>query len=60
MACMFVTKVSKESTGHRCNEQGSVAEARFGIPQDIAAKTWSYLPVDMRCVMTALYRKALQ
>jgi ADP-ribosylglycohydrolase len=37
---------------------GSVAEARFGIPDDIAAKTWSYLPVDMRAVMTALYKKA--
>lgn len=37
---------------------GSIAEARFGIPEDIAAKTWSYLPVDMRAVMTHLYRKA--
>ena len=37
---------------------GSVAEARFGIPQEIAAKTWSYLPVDMRAVMTDLYAKA--
>ncbi len=37
---------------------GSVAEARFGIPQEIAAKTWSYLPVDMRSVMTSLYEKA--
>jgi len=37
---------------------GSVAEARFGMPDDIAAKTWSYLPVDMRAVMTALYKKA--
>ena len=34
---------------------GAVAEARFGIPQDIAAKTWAYLPGDMRQVMTALY-----
>jgi len=38
---------------------GSVAEARFGIPDDIAAKTWSYIPVDMRAVMTDLYKKAL-
>lgn len=38
---------------------GSVAEARFGIPDHIAAKTWSYLPVDMRAVMTDLYKKAL-
>ena len=37
---------------------GSVAEARFGIPQEIAAKTWSYLPRDMRAVLTALYAKA--
>lgn len=37
---------------------GSVAEARFGIPDDIAAKAWSFLPVDMRSVLTALYRKA--
>ena len=37
---------------------GSVAEARFGIPDDIAAQAWSFLPVDMRSVLTALYRKA--
>ena len=36
---------------------GSVAEARFGIPDDIAAKTWTYLPRDMRAVLTALYQK---
>lgn len=34
---------------------GSVAEARFGLPPDIAAKTWSYLPRDIREVMTELY-----
>ena len=34
---------------------GSVAEARFGIPQEIAAKAWSYLPRDIREVLTALY-----
>ena len=34
---------------------GSVAEARFGIPPEIAAKAWSYLPRDMRQVLTALY-----
>jgi ADP-ribosyl-[dinitrogen reductase] hydrolase len=34
---------------------GSVAEARFGIPQEIAAKAWSYLPRDMRQVLAALY-----
>jgi ADP-ribosylglycohydrolase len=36
---------------------GAVAEARFGIPQDIAAETWTYLPRDMRQVMTALYER---
>jgi ADP-ribosylglycohydrolase len=36
---------------------GSVAEARFGIPDDIAAKTWTYLPRDMRAVLTALYQQ---
>jgi ADP-ribosylglycohydrolase len=36
---------------------GAVAEARFGIPPDIAAQTWSYLPRDMRQVMTALYAR---
>lgn len=35
---------------------GSVAEARFGIPEIIAAQAWVYLPQDMRAVMTALYR----
>jgi ADP-ribosylglycohydrolase len=35
---------------------GSVAEARFGIPEAIAARAWVYLPQDMRAVMTALYR----
>ena len=35
---------------------GSVAEARFGIPEAIAAQAWSYLPQDMRAVMTSLYR----
>ena len=37
---------------------GSVAEARFGIPDDIAAKALAFLPVDMRSVMSALYKKA--
>jgi len=36
---------------------GSVAEARFGIPEEIAVKTWSYLPRDMREVLTGLYGK---
>lgn len=37
---------------------GSVAEARFGIPQEIAVKSWSYLPRDMREVLTALYERS--
>ncbi len=37
---------------------GSVAEARFGIQEEIAKKSWSYLPRDMRAVITALYQKA--
>lgn len=37
---------------------GSVAEARFGIPQEIAVKAWSYLPPDMREVLTALYERS--
>ena len=36
---------------------GSVAEARFGIPEEIAVKTWSFLPRDMRVVMTGLYQQ---
>ena len=36
---------------------GSVAEARFGIPEEIAAKTWSFLPQDMRVVLTGLYQQ---
>ena len=35
----------------------AVAAARFGIPQDIASKTWASLPCDMRQVMTALYNR---
>lgn len=34
---------------------GAVAEARFGIPDKIAKKTWLYLPAEMRRVMSALY-----
>ena len=32
-----------------------VAEARLGIPQNIAIKIWAHLPHDMRQVMTALH-----
>lgn len=35
---------------------GGVAEARFGMPQDIATQAWGYLPADMRRVISDLYR----
>jgi len=34
---------------------GSIAEARFGVPEPIALKTWSYLPQDMQEVLRRLY-----
>jgi ADP-ribosyl-[dinitrogen reductase] hydrolase len=37
---------------------GGVAEALFGIPVEIATKGWSYLPQDMREVLTHLYAMA--
>ena len=37
---------------------GGVAEALFGIPDDLAAKGWFHLPREMREVLTALYREA--
>ena len=37
---------------------GGVAEALFGIPDEIADKGWSYLTPDMRETLTLLYRKA--
>ncbi len=37
---------------------GGIAEARFGIPDDIAAEGWRRLPADMREVIAALYRRA--
>ena len=36
---------------------GGVAEAMFGIPDDIANEVWSKLPVDMRQVLTKLYEE---
>lgn len=35
---------------------GAVAEARFGLPDDIAAQAWNYLDRDMRRSLTDLYR----
>ena len=34
---------------------GGVAEARFGIPEDLAKEVWKMLPLDMRQVLTKLY-----
>ena len=34
---------------------GGIAEAKFGIPDDIAQMGWGFLPSDMRKVMTDLY-----
>lgn len=39
---------------------GGVAEALFGIPDDVADTAWAYLPTDMREALTLLYRKAGQ
>lgn len=37
---------------------GGVAEALFGIPEEIAHQGWSYLHQDMRETLTQLYHKA--
>lgn len=37
---------------------GGLAEARFGIPEELAAAGWSYLPQDMRDTLALLYEKA--
>lgn len=37
---------------------GGVAEALFGVPEDLASIGWSYLPQDMRLTLTVLYQKA--
>lgn len=36
---------------------GSIAEARFGLPDPIAVKTWSYLPEDMQALLARAYRE---
>ncbi len=36
---------------------GPVAEARFGIPQDIGAVAWARVPADMRRVIEQLYAR---
>jgi ADP-ribosyl-[dinitrogen reductase] hydrolase len=37
---------------------GPLAEARFGIPEDIAATAWAKVPKEMRSVIEALYASA--
>jgi ADP-ribosylglycohydrolase len=37
---------------------GGVAEALFGIPEDIAGDAWRRLPDDMRTMLTDLYARA--
>ena len=48
------------SLGGDCDTQaaiaGSLAEARFGIPEDIARLGWQYLPNDMRDVLLQAYQ----
>lgn len=39
---------------------GSVAEALFGIPDEIADNAWKLLPADMRQVLTELYERTGQ
>ena len=39
---------------------GGVAEAMFGIPEEIAERGWSYLPQEMGEVLTDLYKRAGQ
>ena len=34
---------------------GAVAEARFGLPTEVAAKAWGFLDRDMRAILTQLY-----
>ena len=37
---------------------GGIAEALHGIPDEIAAQAWLYLPKDMQVVISALYKEA--
>lgn len=36
---------------------GSIAEALHGIPDNIAAEAWGYLPKDIQAVISALYKE---
>jgi ADP-ribosyl-[dinitrogen reductase] hydrolase len=37
---------------------GGFAKAIHGIPNDIAAQAWTYLPKNMQAVMSDLYQEA--
>ncbi len=37
---------------------GGIAGALHGIPNDIAAQAWTYLPKDMQVVISVLYQEA--
>lgn len=37
---------------------GAIAEARFGVPQEIASQAWNRLPEEMREVLAKLYARA--
>lgn len=39
-----------------CACAGGIAEALYGIPEDVAAQGWSCLPDDMRTILRQLYR----
>ena len=34
---------------------GGIAEAMFGLPDEIAARAWGYLPDDMQAVIRHVY-----
>lgn len=38
---------------------GGIAEALFGIPEEIGQKGWAYLPDDMRAILTTMYQIAV-
>ena len=35
---------------------GGIAEAMFGLSEEVAAKAWNYLPEDMQAVVRDFYR----
>ena len=36
---------------------GGIAEALFGIPEEIKTEAWAYLPTDIRELTTRFYKK---